>query len=151
VIGGAAWIFRGGRVGRAILYVGVVQLIAYLAADLSKPQFGRLRPFEAFDAGGADVWFVGANSFPSGHVAYFAGLVVPIVMLSPRAWLLLLVPIVVAAQRILSADHYLCDACGSIVLAVLVAWALRPLAGTANAASGPPQNPSLAAGSKQTS
>lgn len=126
--GGAAWLVGRKPFGRATLYVGLVQLIAYLAADLSKPQFGRLRPFEAAAAGGTDVWFVGANSFPSGHVAYFAGLIVPIVMLWPRAWPLLLIPLLVAAQRVLSTDHYLSDAAASAVMAVLLAWAFRPVA-----------------------
>jgi membrane-associated phospholipid phosphatase len=112
-----------------VLYVGLVQLGAYLAADLAKPQFGRLRPLEALERGGADIWFVGANSFPSGHVAFFAGLIVPVVVLSPRMWPLLVIPFVVAAQRISSADHYLSDAGMSLGLAVLAAWALRRLAG----------------------
>lgn len=115
-------------VGRAILYVGGVQFLTYLAADLTKPQFGRYRPFEAAAHGGTDRWFVGANSFPSGHVAYFAGFVLPLILLVPRAWPLLAVPVLVALQRVLSHDHYVSDVGAAFLLAGLFSWLLLGIA-----------------------
>jgi membrane-associated phospholipid phosphatase len=127
VCGGALWALGQPRQARAAIYVGLVPLIAYLASDLSKPLFGRLRPFETVQRHLADTWFAGGNSFPSGHVAFFAGLAVPVVLLFPRAWPLLFVPILVAAQRLLAADHYLSDVTASFALAVLVAIVLGPM------------------------
>src|SRR5882757_2455264 len=59
---------------RPLFYLGMVQFMTTVVADLSKPIFGRLRPFEAFErTNGADTWFISANSFPSGHAAFYAG------------------------------------------------------------------------------
>jgi membrane-associated phospholipid phosphatase len=125
--GGSLWAFGRPSKGRAAVYVGLVQLIAYVGSDLSKPLFGRLRPFEMTERGLADTWFVGGNSFPSGHVAYFAGLIVPIVMLFPRTWPLLAVPTLVAAQRVLATDHYISDVAASFGWALITAMVLSPI------------------------
>lgn len=122
--------FRGSRrIGWPVLYLALVQAVATVAADLSKPPFGRLRPFEAAAQGGADTWFVGANSFPSGHVAFYAGLFLPLALLLPR-WALLwaLPPLFIAAARVLENDHYLSDVAASLALAAALAAALAPLA-----------------------
>lgn len=116
------------------LYVGAVQLLCTLVADLSKPPFGRLRPFQALaQEQGLDRWFMGAEfgSFPSGHVAFYAGLCLPLAMLIPRwALPLLSLPLLVGAERILSHDHYLSDVGGSFLLCGVIAgglWkAIRP-------------------------
>lgn len=115
--------------GRILLYLGTVPFCAYLSADLSKPHFGRLRPFEAAQQGGSDVWFTGASSFPSGHTAYYAGLTLPIVLLFPRLLPLLLLPVLVAVQRVLSGDHYFSDVTASIAIAALASLLLARLAG----------------------
>lgn len=119
---------RTRRLGWPLLYLALVQAIATVAADLSKPPFGRLRPFEAAAAGGVDTWFVGANSFPSGHVAFYAGLFLPLAVLLPR-WTLLwaIPPLFVAAARVLEHDHYLSDVAASLALAAALAAALSPL------------------------
>ena len=129
IAGGALWALKRPRIGRSALYVGTVQLLAYLASDLSKPWFGRLRPYEAAQRGGADTWFVGGNRFPSGHEAFYAGLVVPLVLLFPRSWPLLAVPALVACQRVFSLSHYWSDVAASLALATLFAMLLRPIAG----------------------
>jgi membrane-associated phospholipid phosphatase len=116
---------RTHRTGWSLLYLGLVQFVATTIADLAKPVFGRLRPFEA-SAG--DVWFVGANSFPSGHTAFYAGLFFPLIFLLPRAaWLWVLLPLFVAALRVLQHDHYLSDVAASLALAAALAAALSPL------------------------
>ena len=105
--------------GFALLYIGLVHAISYAAADLSKPWFGRVRPFEAIQGG--DVWFVGANSFPSGHVAFYAGLFFPLIVLFPRlAPLWAIPPLFVAAARVLEHDHYLSDVSVSLTVAAIV-------------------------------
>lgn len=120
---------RTRRAGWVLLYVGAVQFLATVAADLSKPLFGRLRPFEAMAGpGGADLWFAGANSFPSGHTAFYSGLFLPLVLAAPRlAWLWLVPPLLIALARVVEHDHYLSDAAASLTLAALLALALRPV------------------------
>jgi membrane-associated phospholipid phosphatase len=103
-------------IGFPLLYVGLVQLLAYAAADLSKPWLGRVRPFEALSGG--DLWFVGGNSFPSGHTAFYAGLFFPLILLFPRlSPLWAIPPLFVAAARVMEQDHYLSDVCASLALA----------------------------------
>jgi len=107
-------------IGFPLLYVGLVQLLAYAAADLSKPWFGRVRPSEALSGG--DVWFAGANSFPSGHTAFYAGLFFPLILLFPRLSPLWAVPpLFVAAARVMEQDHYLSDVGASLALAAAFA------------------------------
>ena len=70
--------------GWTMLYIGSVQFVSTVTADLAKPQFGRFRPSEALaDPGGTDLWFVGGNSFPSGHTAFYAGLFFPLMLVFP--------------------------------------------------------------------
>jgi membrane-associated phospholipid phosphatase len=127
--GGLLWLLGRTPQARALIYIGFVPLIAYFTSDLSKPLFGRLRPFEAMDRGLADSWFASGNSFPSGHTAFFAGLIVPIVVVHRGAWPLLTIPLLVAAQRVLAADHYLSDVSLSFALALGAAALLLPVLG----------------------
>jgi membrane-associated phospholipid phosphatase len=128
VAGGLLLLPRSMRsIGWTLVYVGAVQFASTVIADLSKPQMGRLRPFEAMaNPGGTDTWFVGANSFPSGHVAFYAGLFLPLMMLAPR-WSLLwaIPPIFVAIARVLDHDHYVSDVTASLALAAALTIGLR--------------------------
>jgi membrane-associated phospholipid phosphatase len=112
--------FRSRALGWPLLFVGAVQFSSTVVADLAKPQIGRLRPSEVL-AGAGDTWFVGANSFPSGHAAFYAGLFFPLMLLFPR-WspLLVLPPLFVAAARVVSHDHYLSDVAASLALTALM-------------------------------
>jgi membrane-associated phospholipid phosphatase len=116
--------------GWPILYVGAVQLGATLAADLAKPQFGRLRPLQAMaDPGGGDLWFVGANSFPSGHAAFYAGLFLPLILIVPRWAPLWALPVLfIAVARMLVHAHYLSDVAASLALACALTAALSFIA-----------------------
>lgn len=127
VLAGAALrLAKRRHAGTILLYVGTVQFLATTIADLSKPLFGRLRPYEAAAQQVGDAWFAGANSFPSGHAAFYAGLVLPILMVAPRIGALLLpIPVLVAAQRVLSLDHYLSDVAVSLAMAAVITLALR--------------------------
>jgi membrane-associated phospholipid phosphatase len=129
---------RTRRTGWILLYIGAVQFTSTVIADLSKPQLGRLRPFEAAQQGGIDTWFVGANSFPSGHTAFYAGLFLPLMLVFPRAaWLLAIPPLFIALARILEQDHYLSDVTVSLALAGLLAIAFRFLLTRAGATDQP--------------
>ena len=106
--------------GFAILYVGLVQLLSYAAADLSRPWFGRVRPFEA--VGGSDLWFAGGISFPSGHAAFYAGFFFPLILLFPRlSPLWALPPLFVAAARMMEQGQHLSDVSASLTLAAALA------------------------------
>jgi membrane-associated phospholipid phosphatase len=112
--------------GWLVLYVGAVQLVTATIADLAKPRFGRLRPFEA---GGIDTWFAGANSFPSGHAASYAGLFFPLMLLVPRLTpLWAIVPLFIVLARVFDHVHYLSDVSASLALAAAVTAAFAPLA-----------------------
>lgn len=118
------------RGGWPLLYVALVLFLSTTVADLSKPQLGRLRPYEAFPNGlGLDQWFAGGQSFPSGHTAFYFGLFLPLIMLWPRYTLLwLVIPLLVATQRVMAHDHYLSDVAASVSLAALLAAALSGIA-----------------------
>lgn len=118
------------RGGWTLFYVGLVQFLSTTIADLSKPPFGRLRPYEAMpDGAGLDRWLAGGQSFPSGHTAFYFGLFVPLIILWPRYTVLwLVVPLIVATQRIVAHAHYLSDVTASIGLATLLSVALAGVA-----------------------
>ena len=118
------------RGGWTLFYIGLVQFLSTTIADLSKPPFGRLRPYEAMpDGNGMGRWFAGGQSFPSGHTAFYFGLFVPLIMLWPRYTALwLVVPSIVATQRLVAHDHYLSDVAASIALATLLSVALSSVA-----------------------
>lgn len=107
-------------VGWPLLYVGLVQLASFTAAHLSRPYFGRVNPSEA--VAGGDLWFAGGNSFPSGHVAFHAGLFFPLIILVPRLWPLWIAPpLLVAAARMMQQHHYLSDVGVSLATAAMLA------------------------------
>ena len=117
VMGLIAW--RHSIIARAALFAAVVQLTTDGIALLLKHAAGRLRPHIAM--AGADwhhVWFAGGDSFPSGHVAYYWGLLLPVAYLFPRRWALwLFVPTIVSVLRIVLDDHFLSDVGMSMILA----------------------------------
>jgi membrane-associated phospholipid phosphatase len=91
---------------RAFLAAGVVQIATLQTMILGKDHFGRLRPHEVFDRGDwSAVWFAGGNSFPSGHSAFYFGLLLP-----------------------LAAKHFLSDVSTSAVIAAIYALLLATVA-----------------------
>lgn len=128
VAGGLLALKRRG--GWTLFYIGLVQFLSTTITDLSKPPFGRLRPYEAMPDGiGIDRWFGGGQSFPSGHTAFYFGLFAPLIMLWPRYTALwLVVPLIVATQRLVAHDHYLSDVAASTALATLLSVALAGVA-----------------------
>lgn len=106
--------------GFALLYIGLVQLLCYGAAELAASWFGRVRPSEALSGG--DLWFAGGSSFPSVHGAFYAGLFLPLILLFPRlAPLWALPPLFVAAAMVLQQQHHLSDVAASLAWAAALA------------------------------
>ncbi|MGH8028595.1 MAG: phosphatase PAP2 family protein [Arenimonas sp.] len=117
--------------GRAMLYVGTTQVLATLIVGVAKTWFGRLRPDQLFLATPADVtWFAQGNSFPSGHAAFYFGLMLPLACLFPKwRWPLLAVAWFIAVARIVGNHHFVSDVGASIAFCGLLAWVLLPIAG----------------------
>ena len=67
-----------------------------------------------------------STSFPSGHVAFYAGLFLPLMMLAPRlSPLWAIPPAFVAVARVLDHDHYVSDVTASLALAAALTIGLR--------------------------
>lgn len=107
--------------GRALLLIGATMLVTRIVGNWLKPPFGRLRPSEALRDGvdlGATFFRDGGIAFPSGHVAWFAGLAFGVAIAWPRAAIpAFAVAIFIAASRIASNAHFVGDALGSFALA----------------------------------
>ena len=112
---------RSNATARALIFTGLVQLATIAAAAQIKSLFGRLRPYQLIESGDwSHVWFAGGNSFPSGHVAFYWGLFLPLAYLYPGYRLrLLAIPVFIAFARIDENVHFLSDVLGSIALAAL--------------------------------
>lgn len=124
IVIGALWLLARSTnaTARALVFTGVVQLGTIEAGSLIKGVFGRLRPYQLLERGDwSHIWFAGGNSFPSGHVAFFWGLFLPLAYLYPKYRVpLLVVPVFIAFARIDENVHFLSDVLGSIALAALV-------------------------------
>lgn len=115
---------------RGTLFVGVVQLFSTLVAGVSKNLFGRLRPFEVLQSGDwSHAWFVGGNSFPSGHAGFYFGLFLPLAFLFPRwRWPLVVIPWFIAVARVDANHHFMSDIGVSMVMAAALVLALSRMA-----------------------
>lgn len=105
-----------------VLFVASANLMTRIVAGLLKAPIGRLRPFEVIANGTWDprVFFAHGSSFPSGHVAHFWGLFLPLLFLFPRYRIvLLIIPLFIAVARVGVNDHWCSDVLGSISLAAL--------------------------------
>jgi membrane-associated phospholipid phosphatase len=123
VVGFLWWLARRtSHAARGIVFAGVVQLVTIECAWVIKDAFGRMRPFQLIEKNDwSHIWFMGSNSFPSGHNAFFWGLFLPLVYAFPRyRVLLLVVPVFIAFARIDENYHFLSDVLASIALAALI-------------------------------
>jgi membrane-associated phospholipid phosphatase len=115
----------------AWMFLAAVHVLSQVTTRYAKEWTGRLRPLEWIEQGGTEtsLWAKGI-SFPSGHVAIFASVVIPIVALFPRWWPLLGVAAFAMLARVAVDAHFLSDVLGGITLVSLVAWlcgwAIRP-------------------------
>src|SRR6185503_4326972 len=114
-------------------FVGGAHLISRIGGNQLKGVFGRLRPSEWLAHGGdGPTFFVdGGIAMPSGHVAHFLGLVLPLAMMRPRIGVpLLAVPVFVGCARVATNAHFLSDVLAGATWTALVACSLA-LAGDA--------------------
>jgi len=114
----------------AIFLAGTHVFSRYLTGQL-KDLTGRLRPTEWLARGGDATFFRDGVAFPSGHVALFAGLAIPIAILLPRARPVLAAVVFIAAARVAVNAHFVSDTLAAAALVALIAWAVglgvRPL------------------------
>jgi len=108
-------------ISKYFFYIGATHLVSRLVAGTLKNVFLRSRPYEFLENQETRDFFVeGGSSFPSGHVAHFFSLFIPLLFIKPRSWFfILLIPSIVAMQRVISNDHYLSDALASILIAYM--------------------------------
>jgi membrane-associated phospholipid phosphatase len=126
------WRRRASRVGYAFVIAALVQFATIATMILGKDFFGRLRPHEVLASGDwSRLWFVGAGSFPSGHSAFYFGLMLPLAATCPIRWariLLLAVPLFVVLARIDLAKHFVSDVSTSALIAAVYALIAATLA-----------------------
>ena len=111
------------RVAVALLVAGLVQLATLHTMVLMKGWFGRLRPHQVFESGDWNaIWHAGGGSFPSGHSAFYFGLLLPLAAFAPKTWqraLLLAIPLFAVLARIDMSMHFLSDISMSALIAAL--------------------------------
>ena len=121
------------RLGYALLAAGLVQTAAIETMITAKELFGRLRPVQVLASGDwSHVWFAGGESFPSGHSAFYFGLLLPLAAACPIRWLrivLVAIPVYVGLARIDLAKHFVSDVAASALMvsiyALVAAWLIR--------------------------
>jgi membrane-associated phospholipid phosphatase len=121
---------RDSLLARALLFTGAGHVLTLFAVGSLKSTFGRMRPFQLLASGDWDhLWFIdGGSSFPSGHIAFYWGLFLPLIYLFPKYRVpLFIIPIFFVFGRIDENAHFLSDVCGAIVVAALVTAALAAL------------------------
>jgi membrane-associated phospholipid phosphatase len=122
---------RADRWPRALIAALLVQFATLETMILGKDHFGRLRPQEVLSTGDwSHVWYAGGNSFPSGHSAFYFGLLLPLAAACPIRWLrvvLVAIPVYVVAARIDLAKHFLSDVSVSALIAAIYALLLATL------------------------
>ena len=130
-IGGLAFA-RGARWPFVLVAAALVQFATIGSMIAGKNHFGRLRPQQVLEAGDwSHVWFVGGGSFPSGHSAFYFGLLLPLAAACPRRWhgaLLLSIAVFAIVARIDLANHFLSDVSMSALLAALYSLAAAAVA-----------------------
>jgi membrane-associated phospholipid phosphatase len=116
----------GARRARLWASAAVSAALAIAMSHGLKPVFGRVRPYQALDILPLkDTWFAGGTAFPSGHAGFYAGLFLPLVLIWPRAaWAILMVPLLVVAQRVTMDFHYLSDVSAGVAIAAALTLAV---------------------------
>jgi membrane-associated phospholipid phosphatase len=113
------------RFGHALIAAGLVQFAALQTMISGKELFGRLRPHQVLASGDwSHVWFAGGESFPSGHSAFYFGLLLPLAAACPIRWLrivLVAIPVYVALARIDLAKHFVSDISASALMVSIYA------------------------------
>ncbi len=104
--------------------------VAGLLADTTRGLTGRTRPNAELDAGWFGArhdgrWLLGDaryHAFPSGHTAAATALIAPLLLARRRAgWLLLPLPVAIAASRVYIGAHHFSDVVAGAALGIGVA------------------------------
>ena len=104
------------------LIITLTHLLSRHASLWIKPLTGRLRPVQWLKSGGDTFWRDGGFSFPSGHVLLFASIVVPIVVVYPRARPLLAIVAFVMVARVAVNAHFVSDCLAGLAAVALFTW-----------------------------
>ena len=124
---------RDDRWPRVFIAAWLVQLATLATMIAGKQYFGRLRPRQVLESGDWSLlWFVSGGSFPSGHAAFYFGLLLPLAAACPMRRLravLIAIPVYVALARVDLAHHFLSDVAASALIAAVYAWLIATLAG----------------------
>ncbi|MGH8174101.1 MAG: phosphatase PAP2 family protein [Rhodanobacteraceae bacterium] len=114
---------RDDRWPRALIAAAVVQFASLETMILGKETFGRVRPHQVLESGDwSHVWFAGGSSFPSGHSAFYFGLLLPLAAACPIRWLrivLIAIPVYVVLARLDLHKHFLSDVSASALVAAI--------------------------------
>jgi membrane-associated phospholipid phosphatase len=114
----------------AWLLVAAVHISSRYITNWIKAGTGRLRPTEWH--GGDTFGFPDGISFPSGHVAIFASVALPLAVLVPRLRVPMFVVIgFVMIARVVANAHFVSDVTGALALVAGLTWilglAIRPI------------------------
>ena len=133
VAGIVAWVKRDTEWLRVLCVMVIVSILAGgIGANVLRATTGRTRPNASpsiaqgwYGPRANGQWVViksEYNSFPSAHAAASMGLIFPLLLLRKRiGWLLLPVPIMIAAARICVGAHHLSDVVSGALLAIIIA------------------------------
>ncbi len=116
----------------AWMFLAATHILSRIAMVQLKDLTGRLRPLEWIKHNRSETFlWEGGISFPSGHVVLFASVILPLVVLVPRAWPLLGIVAFSMLARMAASAHFASDVIGALPLVALVTWvcgqAIRPL------------------------
>lgn len=123
---------RHDRWPRVFIAAWLVQVGTLATMIVGKQYFGRLRPQQVLETGDwSHLWFAGGSSFPSGHAAFYFGLLLPLAAACPIRWLRVLLvasSVYIALARMDMAKHFLSDVAASALIAALCALLVATLA-----------------------
>jgi membrane-associated phospholipid phosphatase len=104
-------------------FAGLAHLLSRILGNELKTLFGRLRPSQWVGAEGPTFFVDGGIALPSGHVAHFLGLVLPLAVVKPRLGVpLLVIPILVGWARVATNAHFLGDVLAGAAWTTFVTW-----------------------------
>jgi membrane-associated phospholipid phosphatase len=114
---------------RAWYFVGATLLFSRVISGTLKNVFERVRPEEFIKSRAPGDFFLdGGSSFPSGHSAFYFGLLFPLALLFPRfKWPLLACAALAGLSRVFEVDHYLSDILASALVATALTFCFATL------------------------
>jgi membrane-associated phospholipid phosphatase len=106
------------------IVLAATHVLTQVATSHLKEATSRLRPSQWLALGGeGDTFFQPKGvAFPSGHVALFGSLVIPLVVVFPRLRPLIAIVVFVMAARVVAHAHWISDVVATVGLTLLVIW-----------------------------